>query len=112
MANNFITSNPFPSYQDVEDLLDDAFRIDLSAEYCESHHNQCRAIYENLYNDDIIMNAAKQIFNCGGPQALNANLIILQKYSPLGRCTCQDTLARFRQIMAQYRTTESFCPFN
>jgi len=61
--------------------------FDLDAEYGIASHNQCKTIYENLNDDKMINEMAQQIKRAGGITALNANLIILQGFSPLAECT-------------------------
>ena len=77
-------------------------RFDLDAEYGIANHNQCKSIYENLNDDKIISEMVQQIKREGGITALNANLIILQEYTPLSKCTDEIVLQRWLQIYTQY----------
>ena len=96
----FIKSNPYPTFEEMEIKL--TMRFDLDAEYGIANHNQCKTIYENLNDDKMISEMVQQIKRAGGITALNANLIILQEYSPLADCTDEIVLQRWLQIYAQY----------
>ena len=100
MSNEFIKSNPYPTFEEMEINL--TMRFDLDAEYGIANHNQCKTIYDNLNNDKMISEMVQQIKRAGGITALNANLIILQEYSPLAHCTDEIVLQRWLQIYAQY----------
>ena len=100
MSNEFIKSNPYPTFEEMEIKL--TRRVDLDAEYGIANHNQCKTIYDNLNNDKMISEMVQQIKRAGGITALNANLIILQEYSPLAHCTDEIVLQRWLQIYAQY----------
>ena len=100
MSNEFIKSNPYPTFEEMEIKL--TRRFDLDAEYGISNHNQCKTIYENLNDDKIISEMVQQIRRAGGITALNANLIILQDFSPLTECTDEIVLQRWLKIYAQY----------
>ena len=100
MSNEFIKSNPYPTFEEMEINL--TMRFDLDAEYGIANHNQCKTIYDNLNNDKMISEMVQQIKRAGGITALNANLIILQEYSPLADCTDEIVLQRWLQIYAQY----------
>jgi hypothetical protein len=96
----FIKSNPYPTFEEMEIKL--TRRFDLDAEYGIANHNQCKTIYENLNDDNIISEMVQKIKRAGGITALNANLIILQEYSPLADCTNKIVLQRWLQIYTQY----------
>ena len=96
----FITSNPYPTFEEMEIKL--TIRFDLDAEYGIANHNQCKTIYENLNDDNIISEMVQQIKRAGGITALNANLIILQGYTPLADCTDEIVLQRWLEIYTQY----------
>ena len=100
MSNEFIKSNPYPTFEEMEIKL--TTRFDLDAEYGIANHNQCKTIYENLNDDKIISEMVQQIRRAGGITALNANLIILQDFSPLTECTDEIVLQRWLKIYAQY----------
>ena len=100
MSNEFIKSNPYPTFEEMEIKL--TIRFDLDAEYGIANHNQCKTIYENLNDDNIISEMVQQIKRAGGITALNANLIILQGYTPLAKCTDEIVLQRWLKIYAQY----------
>ena len=76
--------------------------FDLDAEYGIANHNQCKTIYENLNDDKMISEMVQQIRRAGGITALNANLIILQDFTPLADCTDKIVLQRWLQIYTQY----------
>ena len=97
----FIKSNPYPTFEEMEIKL--TMRFDLDAEYGIANHNQCKTIYENLNDDKMISEMVQQIKRAGGITALNANLIILQGYTPLADCTDEIVLQRWLEIYAQYR---------
>jgi len=100
MSNEFIKSNPYPTFEEMEIKL--TIRFDLDAEYGIANHNQCKTIYENLNDDKIISEMVQQIKRSGGITALNANLVTLQEYSPLAECTNEIVLQRWQKIYAQY----------
>ena len=50
----------------------------------------------------MISEMVQQIKRAGGITALNANLIILQGYTPLADCTDEIVLQRWFQIYTQY----------
>ena len=100
MSNEFIKSNPYPTFEEMEIKL--TMRFDLDAEYGIANHNQCKTIYENLNDDKMISEMVQQIKRAGGITALNANLIILQGYTPLAECTDEIVLQRWFQIYTQY----------
>ena len=100
MSNEFIKSNPYPTFEEMEIKL--TRRFDLDAEYGISNHNQCKTIYENLNDDKMISEMVQQIRRAGGITALNANLIILQDFTPLADCTDKIVLQRWLKIYAQY----------
>ena len=98
--NEFIKSNPYPTFEEMEIKL--TMRFDLDAEYGIANHNQCKTIYENLNDDNIISEMVQKIKRAGGITALNANLIILQGYTPLAKCTDEIVLQRWLKIYAHY----------
>ena len=100
MSNEFIKSNPYPTFEEMEIKL--TMRFDLDAEYGIANHNQCKTIYENLNDDKMISEMVQQIKRAGGITALNANLNILQGYSPLAGCADKIVLQRWVKIYAQY----------
>ena len=59
MSNEFIKSNPYPTFEEMEIKL--TRRFDLDAEYGIANHNQCKTIYENLNDDKMINEMAQQI---------------------------------------------------
>ena len=80
-VHQFITNNPYPSYDNMLDYIEK--RIDLGSEYGEANHEYCKYMYENLNNKVIVNNMAMAIYNQGGIMALNANLDIIRLFSPL-----------------------------
>ena len=100
MCNEFIKSNSYPTFEEMEIKL--TIRFDLDAEYGITNHNQCKTIYENLNDDTIISEMVQKIKKAGGITALNANLVTLQEYSPLAECTDEIVLQRWLQIYTQY----------
>ena len=100
MSNEFIKSNPYPTFEEMDIKL--TRRVDLDAEYGIANHNQCKTIYENLNDDTIISEMVQKIKRAGGITALNANLVTLQEYSPLAECTDEIVLQRWFQIYTQY----------
>ena len=103
MSNEFIKSNPYSTFEEMEIKL--TRRVDLDAEYGTANHNQCKTRYENLNDDTIISEMVQKIRRAGGITALNANLIILQGFSPLAHCTDEIVLQRWLKIYAQYRVS-------
>ena len=100
MSNEFIKSNPYPTFEEMEIKL--TIRFDLYAEYGIANHNQCKTIYENLNDDTIISEMVQKIKRAGGITALNANLVTLQGYTPLADCTDEIVLQRWLEIYTQY----------
>ena len=100
MSNEFIKSNPYPTFEEME--IKQTIRFNLDAEYGIANHNQFKTIYENLNDDTIISEMVQKIKKAGGITALNANLVTLQEYSPLAECTDEIVLQRWFQIYTQY----------
>jgi len=80
LLNKFVQSNPYPI--DYNEMLA-SLPLKLDAEYGQSNHKWCKTIYENMENTKLINDIINKIAECGGQQALNANLIIILDYSPL-----------------------------
>ena len=84
----WITSHPFPSYEEmcarIDEYIDD-FRLAmvLGAEYGEFNHAALKKIYESHMNDEVCKKAGADIYNSGGLQALKSNYIIFRDCTPL-----------------------------
>jgi hypothetical protein len=97
---DFITSNPYPSYDIMDEKLDR--RIDLSSEYAKSNHNFCKKLYENFEDPSKfseILDNANKIFNCGGFQALYCNIETVRYFSPLSNCKDTRLIEKFDNII-------------
>ena len=80
MSNEFIKSNPYPTFEEMKIKL--TRRFDLDAEYGRGNHNQCKTIYDNLNDDKIIIEMVQKIGRAGGITALHANLDTLKMAHP------------------------------
>jgi len=101
---NFITSNQYPSYDEMDEKLNS--RIDLSSEYGLSNHQFCKDLYENFFKDEKIIEIiekSKKIYSSGGSQALFCNLETIRLYSPLSKCNDEDLLKTFYYIVMLLR---------
>jgi hypothetical protein len=95
-TNNFIDSNSYPSYDEMNELLNS--RLDLSSEYGLSNHQFCKDLYKNFFKDDKIeeiIKKSKKIYSSGGRQALFCNLETIQLYSPLSKCNDENLVKNF-----------------
>jgi len=103
-CDNFILSNPYPSYDEMDKNLNS--RIDLSSEYGASNHNFCKKLYEN-FNDDSkfseIFEDSKKILNSGGIQSLYCNIEIVRYYSPLSNCKDPELIKIFSNTIMKLR---------
>ena len=104
MSSDFISSNPYPSYNEMNEKLDR--RIDLSSEYGTSNHNFCKKIYENFNNPSKfleIFEDCNKILNSGGFQALYSNIETIRYYSPLSNCKDTKLIQNFDTIIKKLK---------
>ena len=80
---NFILSNPYPEYDEIDVSL--FHRVDLYVEYGMLNHYCCKKIYENLDNPSIIKEMTYKIYKAGGVTALKANLETIKLFSPINK---------------------------
>jgi len=77
----FIKENPYPSYEFIIDILSKKY-LDLYVEYGEINHHYCKKIYENCYDDELVINIGKLIHKKGGFTALQANYYVMYFFCP------------------------------
>ena len=72
---NLIHLNPYPSYKVMQKKLEKQLR--LWAEYGEVNHTCCKTIYENPFDEDLVVKMGKIIHDRGGFTALQANFTVI-----------------------------------
>ena len=72
---NLIQSNAYPTFQEMQKNMKD--RPYLLAEYGKLNHVWCKAIYENPFDENAVIERGKIIFSTGGFTALQANFHII-----------------------------------
>jgi hypothetical protein len=97
----FILSNPYPSYEEIEDLQDR--RIDLDSEYGLYNHNLCKNVYENLYKENCKIFVEKWIKTVtdssgGGIFTLRCNAETIRLFSPISKCKIPEVIEKFKEI--------------
>jgi hypothetical protein len=76
-VSQYIKNNPYPSYEEWEQRLNNKKYLPLLAEYGMLNHEMCKKMYENPFDEKIIIECGKRIYNSGGIQALQLNHYIL-----------------------------------
>lgn len=77
---NFVKNNPFPSYEEIENKLQN--NCFLYAEYSKFCHKCTQTIYENPTNKQTILEMGKRLHRAAGDVALLTCCQILRNYSP------------------------------
>ena len=76
--NKFIKDNPFPSYDFiVNDIILKNKEYDQFAEYGTPNHEWMKEIYENIFDDDIVKNNGKSIYDRGTFCTMQSNFCTL-----------------------------------
>ena len=73
----YVCNHPFDSYEKIIKMFDDNNNIQLYAEYGELNHMMIKTIYENPFDEAVILESAKKIYDRGGFTALQANYYVL-----------------------------------
>ena len=97
----FVETNPYPSYEEMEEYLD--VSIQLYAEYGVYNHVLCKNVYENLYNEKCDFYVEKWINTVigtggGGILTLRCNADTLRRFSPISKCEIPEVLEKFTEI--------------
>ncbi len=83
---SFILSNPFPSYQqmtqDIEDYPDFGLSMAMYAEFGRRHYEVLKAAYESGMKREAIRHAGQVIYDLGGMQAMQMNFYAFAHFSP------------------------------
>jgi hypothetical protein len=98
IIEEFILANPYPSFEEMEDLQ--SRRIDLDAEYGQHNHMYCKEIYETMHLDNrkLVEGWIQTIKSSGGSQALKCNVETMRLFSPIAKCTDVGVLQKFTDI--------------
>ncbi len=75
MLINLIQTNSYPPFKEMQRVMEK--RPDLCAEYGQVNHIWCQAIYDNPFDEDIVIKGGKIIYSRGGFTALQANFYII-----------------------------------
>jgi hypothetical protein len=81
-VKEYVKNNKYQSYKQMTDKLEN--HIQLWAEYGQRHHICCKIIYENPFDEDLIVKMGKEIYKMGGFHALQMNHAIIKYFSPYG----------------------------
>lgn len=85
--DEFVESNPFPSYDEIVDLLNrqldegDLYAIDLIAEFGQLNYEMMKLMYANTKNTNIINDCIRTIIKNRGQYALIMNLYTMSLVS-------------------------------
>ena len=72
--NKFIQDNTFPSYDFVvNDVILKNKEFDQFAEYGTPNHQWIKEIYENVFNDDVVKDNGKEIYERGSLWTMQCN---------------------------------------
>ena len=89
--DNFVANNPFPSYDNMIQLIETHQDIELSmsmyAEYGEFNHECLKTIYESGMNRILAREMGQKIYDRGGIEAMQMNYYVFTQYSPFIRAT-------------------------
>ena len=79
ILNNYVIENPYPNYNDI--LKNIETNSELWNAYDINSHNNCKKIYENPNNINLIIEISRDIYKNGIKILQNCNNII-KFYSP------------------------------
>ena len=83
----WITTHPFPSYEEMCSRIDKQFdfmlSMELGAEYGEYNHDAMKKMYESHMDETLCKKLGNDIYARGGLKALSANCTIFKYCTPL-----------------------------
>ena len=106
-VRKFTEDNPFPNYNEMEDLFDSPKNPDLKyyafmwrTEYGEVNHECLKKMYESHLDEHVCKEMGKKIYKRGGFVALQACYYIMFHFSPYR--LSNDRLVRFYPEIVQH----------
>lgn len=88
MITDFINNNPYPSYEEMEDIIINSgysHKLDFAAEYSRYSHNALKLIYENPHDKVLIHRMGQSIFERYDFQTLQMNFYVIKLLSPVAK---------------------------
>lgn len=79
----YINNNQYPSYQDIVFRIMKDKRKRFLDNYTEVSHNECKMIYESIYDRATVRKYGEMMNERGGQELMWTNFYVICFYSPL-----------------------------